>query len=43
MYEEWRKEGEKTGLMVIKQTEYMSEGKHLKIYEEHPDVSKATS
>lgn len=39
MYDEWRKEGEKTGIFVIKQTEYMSEGKHLKIYEEHPDVS----
>ncbi len=39
MYDEWRNEGEGTGLMVIKQTEYMSEGKHLKIYEEHPDVS----
>ncbi len=39
MLEEWRREGEATGLMRIKQTELMSEGTHLKIYEEHPDVS----
>lgn len=38
MNDEWQKEGEQTGLMRIKQTEYMSEGTHLKIYEEHPDV-----
>lgn len=39
MYDEWEKEGEKTGLMVIKQTEYyVDAGKHLKIYEEHPNV-----
>lgn len=40
MYDEWRREGEKTGLMVLKQTEYyVGEDKHLKIFEEHPDVS----
>jgi D-amino-acid oxidase len=41
MYDEWRREGEKTGLMVLKQTEfYVGEDKHLKIFEEHPDVSR---
>lgn len=40
MHEEWKKEGERTGLMAIKQTEYyVGEDKHLQIYEEHPDVS----
>jgi hypothetical protein len=43
MYDEWRREGEKTGLMVLKQTEfYVGEDKHLKIFEEHPDVSAET-
>lgn len=38
MHEEWKKEGERTGLMAIKQTEYyVGEDKHLQIYEEHPD------
>lgn len=33
-------EGEGSGLMRIKQREYyVDAGKHLKIYEEHPDVS----
>lgn len=40
MYEEWRREGEKTGLMLLKQTEYyVGTDQHLKIYESHPDVS----
>ncbi|WVF65418.1 hypothetical protein IAT40_000145 [Kwoniella sp. CBS 6097] len=38
MYDEWRAEGETTGLMVLKQTElFVGHSKHLKIYEEHPD------
>ncbi|WVQ93091.1 hypothetical protein IAU59_000155 [Kwoniella sp. CBS 9459] len=38
MYDEWRSEGEATGLMVLKQTElFVGHSKHLKIYEEHPD------
>lgn len=40
MMDEWQREGETTGLMKIKQTEYyVGEKDHLKIYEEHPDVS----
>lgn len=40
MYDEWRKEGESTGLMLLKQTEfYVGTKHHLKIYETHPDVS----
>ncbi|WVQ92945.1 hypothetical protein IAU59_000006 [Kwoniella sp. CBS 9459] len=40
MYDEWKKEGEKTGLMVLKQTEfYVGTDKHLQIYEEHPDFT----
>ncbi|WWC61551.1 uncharacterized protein I303_104135 [Kwoniella dejecticola CBS 10117] len=40
MLDEWKKEGEKTGLMVLKQTEYyVGTDKHLKIYEEHPDFT----
>lgn len=40
MMEEWQRDGEKTGLMMIKQTEYyVGETKHLKIYEDHPNVS----
>jgi hypothetical protein len=40
MMGEWQREGEKTGLMKIKQTEYyVGETDHLKILEEHPDVS----
>lgn len=39
MYEEWKNQGEVTGLRVIKQTEYyVGTKEHLKIYEEHPDV-----
>ena len=39
MYEELKAEGESTGLMAIKQTEYyVNAGKHLKIFEEYPDV-----
>ncbi|ORY21034.1 FAD dependent oxidoreductase [Naematelia encephala] len=38
MHDEWSKEGEATGLMLLKQTEfYVGTSKHLKIYEEHPD------
>ena len=40
MYDEWRDMGEASGLMALKQTEYYDgEEKHLKILEEHPDVS----
>ena len=40
MYDEWERLGEITGLMRIKQTEYyVGTSSHLKIYEEHPDVS----
>ena len=40
MLEEWKTDGEKTGLMLLKQTEfYVGTDKHLKIYEEHPEVS----
>lgn len=39
MSEEWRNEGEKTGLMRLKQTEfYVGTKDHLKIFESHPDV-----
>ncbi|WRT66997.1 uncharacterized protein IL334_003963 [Kwoniella shivajii] len=38
MYNEWKNEGEKTGLMVLKQTElFVKHNQHLKIYEDHPD------
>ncbi|OCF35693.1 D-aspartate oxidase [Kwoniella heveanensis BCC8398] len=37
MYDEWRADGEATGLMVLKQTElFVGNSRHLKIYEEHP-------
>lgn len=40
MYDEWRAEGEVTGLMLLKQTEYyVGTDSHLKIYESHPNVS----
>ncbi|KAK8844062.1 hypothetical protein IAR55_006856 [Kwoniella newhampshirensis] len=40
MYEEWRKLGESSGLMALKQTEmFVGETKHLEIYEEHPDFT----
>jgi hypothetical protein len=39
MYDEWKREGESSGLMRIPQTEYMTAETHLQIYEEHPDVS----
>lgn len=43
MCDELDKEGELSGLMRIKQTEYyVDAGKHLKIYEEHPDVKPMT-
>lgn len=39
MYEEWRKDGEASGLMGLTQTEmWVGSSKHLQIYEEHPDV-----
>jgi hypothetical protein len=39
MSEEWRNEGEKTGLMRLTQTEfYVGTKDHLKIFESHPDV-----
>ncbi|WWC63896.1 uncharacterized protein I303_106501 [Kwoniella dejecticola CBS 10117] len=38
MFDEWKNEGEATGLMAVKQTEmFVGHDKHLKIYEEHPD------
>ena len=41
MYDEWKEMGEASGLMALKQTEYYGgEEKHLKILEEHPDVSR---
>lgn len=41
MMGEWQREGEKTDLMRLKQTEYyVAEKHHLKIFEEHPDVSR---
>lgn len=40
MLDEWKAEGEESGLMMIKQTEYyVDAGTHFKIFEEHPDVS----
>ncbi|OCF32501.1 hypothetical protein I316_05929 [Kwoniella heveanensis BCC8398] len=40
MHDEWKREGEKTGLMVLKQTEYyVGTDKHLRIYEDHPDLT----
>ncbi|KAL7423619.1 hypothetical protein Q5752_001200 [Cryptotrichosporon argae] len=40
MYDEWRKLGEASGLMVLKQTElYVGTKTHLKIFEEHPDFT----
>ncbi|KAK6910406.1 D-aspartate oxidase [Kwoniella mangroviensis CBS 10435] len=40
MYDEWKKEGEKTGLMLLKQTEYyVGTDSHLKVYEDHPDFT----
>lgn len=39
LYEEWRKDGEASGLMGLTQTEmWVGSTKHLQIYEEHPDV-----
>lgn len=36
---EWRERGESTGLMQLTQTElWVGTKKHLKIYEEHPEV-----
>ncbi len=43
MWEEVNRLGETSGLMKIKQTEfYDGEEKHLKILEEHPDVSPSS-
>jgi hypothetical protein len=39
MYDEWQRDGPRSGLMRIRQTEYMTDETHLQIYEEHPDVS----
>lgn len=39
-YDEWRKDGEASGLMGLTQTEmWVGSTSHLNIYEEHPDVS----
>ncbi|GMK58417.1 hypothetical protein CspeluHIS016_0504490 [Cutaneotrichosporon spelunceum] len=38
MYDEWRRDGEASGLMGLTQTEmWVGSSKHLEIYEEHPD------
>ncbi|WWC70501.1 uncharacterized protein I206_104452 [Kwoniella pini CBS 10737] len=40
MHDEWKNGGEKTGLMLLKQTEfYVGTDNHLKIYEEHPEFT----